>query len=115
MKRTIAAVFFLLVASCDQDRSLEPTHDVTNLDQTIQVHTYGSQKALNKAVAKLDRAPDHEVDGLAQWRLDAIGNVKRCDIHVVEPKSRMDRAQMETWGHELMHCIYGSYHREGER
>lgn len=115
MKRIVVATILLFLVSCDNENTLEPTHDVTGLDQTIRVTTYSSETELNRAVRKLEEAPDYDVEGLAQWRMDTIGNVKRCDIHVVEPKSRTDRDQMETWGHELMHCIYGSYHKEGER
>jgi hypothetical protein len=34
-----------------------------------------------------------------------------CDIHVLEPKS-VDDERTLTLGHELAHCIYGSYHKE---
>lgn len=108
----IPLVVFL--TGCDP-APLEPTHDVVGIPQTITVYTYSSKKALNKAVAGLEHAPDYEVEGLAQWRIDAIGNVKRCDIYVEEPSERLDHGAMETWGHELMHCIYGEYHAEGQR
>ena len=75
MKRIVVAVILLFLVSCDNENTLEPTHDVTGLDQTIRVTTYSSETELNRAVRKLEEAPDYDVEGLAQWRMDAIGNV----------------------------------------
>ena len=106
-----------LIVSCSENESavIEGTHDTTGQDMIIQVHTFRNESALNDAVSKLEGVPSFKVEGLAQWRLDAMGNFKRCDIYVVKPKGKFDYGQQETWGHELMHCVYGSYHREGER
>lgn len=104
----------VMLVSCDGGSSLVETHNAENIDFTVNVHTYENERTLNKAVQEVgyDGAP---VEGLAQIRLDAIGNIKRCDIYVVKPRTAQSYDIMETWGHELMHCTYGLYHKEGER
>jgi hypothetical protein len=39
--------------------------------------------------------------------------MKRCEIHVVTPRGVEDD-YMTTWGHELAHCVFGTYHKEPE-
>ena len=105
------------LASCSEDSGagIQGTHDATDIDITIRVKTFPTNDALNKHVGRMEHGPSYEVDGLAVWRVDAIGNVKRCDIYVEKPKSKFDYKEQSNWGHELMHCIYGSYHKDGER
>lgn len=104
----------IMLTSCDGGSSLTETHNAENIDFTINVHTYENESALNKAVSEVGYDSD-PVEGLAQVRVDAIGNIKRCDIYVVKPRTAKSYNTMETWGHELMHCTYGLYHKEGER
>ena len=114
--KIIGAVVLLgIMVSCDPIPSpLNKTHDTTGEYVDIRVQTFSSQRQLNK---HLKRKEGDEVEGLAQWAhpKDDLTKVKRCDIYVVEPKGSRDYSQMETWGHELMHCVYGSYHPEGQR
>ena len=111
---TLLASFFIV--SCSEDApGIKGTHDATDIDVIIRVKTFPTNDALNKHVGRMEHGPSYEVDGLAVWRVDAIGNVKRCDIYVEKPKSKFDYKEQSNWGHELMHCIYGSYHKDGER
>jgi len=34
-----------------------------------------------------------------------------CEIHVTELKGVRNDPRMQTWGHELAHCMYGRYHQ----
>lgn len=113
-KITIVALLTLLLVSCDQPTGIKKTHDVTDQYIDIRVMTFETESQLNKF---LKRKGGEEVEGLAQWvhPKGDLTKVKRCDIYVVEPNNSRDYGQMETWGHELMHCIYGSYHPEGQR
>ena len=114
--KTIGAVVLVgLLMSCDStDKGMNKTHDITGEYVDIRVMTFSTQRQLNKYLKRKD---GEEVEGLAQWAHPKgdLTKVKRCDIYVVEPNSSRDYGQMETWGHELMHCIYGSYHPEGQR
>lgn len=35
----------------------------------------------------------------------------QCEIHVLPIKHANDRERMRLWGHELAHCVYGTYHK----
>lgn len=112
-----AVVLMLLMVSCEPSKQeITKTHDITGEYVDIRVTTFQSSRALNKFL-KESEFSDQEVDGLARWAHPKgdLTKVKRCDIYVVEPSGSRDYSQMETWGHELMHCIYGSYHPEGQR
>jgi len=34
-----------------------------------------------------------------------------CEIHIARP-GRVDDTHTLTLGHEMLHCVYGSYHRK---
>ena len=110
------AVLALLLASCDNPTGINKTHDVTDQYIDIRVMTFESKTQLNKFL-ELKSYSDQEVDGLARWvhPKSDMSTVKRCDIYVVEPSGVRDTGTLTTWGHELAHCMYGSYHKEGER
>ena len=109
----IAVLVFLMV-SCEPlpNQGLTKTHDVTGEYLDIRVMTFKSQKSLQKYLTK-NKMTFTEVDGLAQWAhpKNDLTKVNRCEIYVVEPKSVKDEDVMGTWGHELAHCIYGSFHK----
>ena len=110
-------VLLLVLSSCDTtEKSITKTHDVTGEYIAIRIQTFPTERALNKYLEDADFSKQ-EVDGLARWvpPKGDLTKVKRCDIYVVEPKSVRDTNRMSTWGHELAHCIYGSFHKEGER
>lgn len=108
-------LFSAMLTSCGDQSSFTETHNAEGVDFPLKVHVFENETQLNRAVENLEGAPLVAVDGIAQARVDAIGNVRRCDIYVVRPKHATDYNQQETWGHELMHCVYGLYHKEGVR
>ena len=116
--KLLLALMVLFVVSCDPlpPESLTKTHDVTGEYLDIRVMTFKSQSSLQKYLTK-NKMTFHEVDGLAQWAHPKgdLTKVKRCEIYVVEPNSVKDVDVLETWGHELAHCIYGSFHKKGQR
>lgn len=120
IKKLIVVCFLFItlvsIQSCESENSaMTETHNAEETDIIVSVKTFTTQDKLNKYVRKHDLEVV-EVEGLAQWRLKKGEDVPyRCDIYVVKPKSSKDYETQETWGHELMHCIYGSYHRKNER
>jgi hypothetical protein len=115
--KTVTTILFaLLIVSCDQGAGIKKTHDVTEEYIPIKVMTFSSQKDLQK-YAEDNELILSDVEGLAQWAhpVDDLSKVKRCDIYVVEPRNSRDYSTLETWGHELAHCIYGSFHLKGQR
>ena len=114
---SIAMLILVMMAACNDGSNtsyLERSHDASGVDVVIRVTTFDNQALLNSGIQKLYPGRP-AVEGFAAWRIDTMDNVRRCDIYVEEPQSKRDLYQMEIWGHELMHCVYGSFHEEGER
>ena len=115
--KILLAILAVFMVSCDvPEKTITKTHDVTDQYVDIRVMTFETQSQLNKFL-ELKAYSDQEVEGLARWvhPKDDMTTIKRCDIYVVEPSGVRDTSALTTWGHELAHCMYGSYHKEGER
>ena len=120
MKNTLVIlVMSLFLMSCDNNSSnqgIKGTHDVTGEYLDIRVTTFKNQSSLQSHI-RTNKLTKDKVDGLAAW-FHPKGNtqqVLRCDIYVVKPSGVKDHDTLQTWGHELAHCIYGTYHIDGER
>lgn len=106
----------LFLVSCDNNSVPKITKEIdrTNTPITLTVSVYGSRQKLQKAWRK--HAKKHNLDedlivlGFAFWDAE---EPYRCDIHVKDIKQLND-IEMETWGHELAHCVYGTYHEGNE-
>lgn len=103
MIRLIVIFWFTIsVLSCsDVNKIKEDTYN-SGKELRITVHTYKNREALIKATKKYKT--QDEV-GLAVWN----NKDNKCDIHVIEVKS-INSSQFKTWGHELGHCVMGSFH-----
>lgn len=108
----IGLASILSLVSCDQ----EPSEDVSAIDMNregreiiLVVTVYNSLSELNDVRKEISKVED-DVIGLSQWNAEGTGTKDFCKIYVITLKSAIDRKQMETWGHELAHCLYGSYH-----
>ena len=118
--KIITLAMMLLLVSCepspDSDSGVTKTHDVTGEYIDIRVMTFDNRSSMQRYLTR-NKLTNDEVDGLAQWAhpKNDLTKVKRCEIYVVEPSSVKDYNTMETWGHELVHCMYCSFHKKGER
>jgi hypothetical protein len=104
MKRKLAILplFLGMVACSGTNREyIQKDHTRTHIDLRINVYSSKSElvRKLKKEYPGLYTVPE----GMAVW--DTVTN--KCEIHVVEPKKLFD---INTWGHELLHCVYGSWH-----
>jgi len=81
-------------------------YDVTGLVVPIKVVVHSSEEDLNKAFKTFYGVDEgREVWG---WYAYVAGV---CEIHVTELRDVRKDPRMHTWGHELAHCVYGSYHK----
>lgn len=113
LSRILIGIAILTMVSCDPapSKKLSGTQDYSNIQFPITVYTYDSREELNKAVEG-KKPKGQRVEGLALWFLKKENReMIRCEIHVVSP-SKVDDEHTLTWGHELAHCIYGTYHKE---
>ena len=116
MRWLVLLTSLFLLQSCDAGyNSLDKTHDAEGEEMIVKINVFSSHEKLNDYIRKND-IENATVDGLAQWRLKKNEDIPyRCDIFVVRPKRSNDYELQETWGHELMHCVYGSYHKPNQR
>ena len=105
----------LLLHACDQSGNggsgIKGDLDRTGSAQKITIKVYDTKTAMQKAKAEAsNRAIDPTTEGWSIWspNNEELG----CTVHVVKLKSGTDNSGMTTWGHELAHCMYGTYHKE---
>lgn len=118
----IAMCFTLLTGCVGNNRLFKGEMDRTSIPFEMIVYTYDSREAVTASYENAKRNRNgkyvHDVwliDGWAGWTDD---KPHKCEIHVVKPAklgSSDNRSITRTWGHELMHCVYGSYHGKGYR
>lgn len=112
----------IMLTACEPRKTpVQKSHDRTGSPVEITVFTYPSQRALDAAFREmhnLSRNEDRESRyGFARWPewRDVQGNTVNdggewtCQIHILEPEF-VDDERTLTLGHEMVHCIYGSYH-----
>jgi len=79
---------------------------------TIRVHRFDTHQEMNKAVESLRKNDKDRGADLLGYSVMSVnpntGKVSSCDIFV---KKSDGNTELETWGHELKHCIKGSWHR----
>ena len=116
-KISITLVLSLLLASCGQDNNqIQGTMNNEGSQFPITVHVFDNRMQMQQAIDDMNTRGD-EVDGFSAWYLSPGDDMAmtRCDLYVVRPSGVRDRNQLRTWGHELAHCVYGTYHVKGQR
>jgi hypothetical protein len=122
MKTLILVLFALLIISCSPESDIKPTMDRTNQDIRVRVILHPNSASLEEAYRIANNLPERtpvpEQWGFAAWNQwqDSDGNFIDlpdqeywCTIHAFEPRRQTDQRVL-TLGHELLHCIYGSFH-----
>lgn len=111
---------FLGMLSCtEKAEPLLSDPNVENLRNKpflITVHDYDTMTEMRKDL--LGKYPAYKVSE------DAVGFMVRgfrsdvdydiCHIYVLKPRHIEDQRIMD-WGHELLHCTDGAYHKQGHR
>jgi hypothetical protein len=112
----------LTLTACEPRKEpIEKKIDRTGKPITVTTYVYSTQRQLDEAFRAIHNIPRGEdVDsryGFARWQewRDGAGNVIEideqltCELHILDPKYVDDEATL-TLGHEMIHCLYGSYH-----
>lgn len=114
MRLLFALVIMILLASCgdsESSKSIEGTHNNEGVAFKVKVFTYDNKTELDKARRDYkdrgQRLSKVKQSGWAGWNEDG----SYCEIHVIKATSENDE-EFNTWGHELAHCVYGTYHEE---
>ena len=120
MRNILIGVFSLLMISCTNTRP-SFSGDIDRSAQSVEtrVYIYKNKREITKAF-KASISTNKEkllgdnslIDGWAEW---TSKKPYKCNIHVIKPRSMGSKNTIDTWGHEMLHCIYGDYHRKGIR
>lgn len=125
MKKLISLLGVLALTACEQKPNIDKPINREDQAITTTVHLYNSKDQVEKKYREIYNIDysNQAVDllGFAIWNefRDAQGNPiepkdrpLHCDIYAVRP-TRIDDEATRTLGHELMHCIYGKFHKDG--
>ena len=106
LKKLLATVLLLCTTACTASKHsrviINKDHVRTNIELNIRL--FDSKSEMNKVIRREHRDLERNVEGLATWY---TAGTNTCTVYVYEPNSNFD---INTWGHELMHCVYGSWH-----
>ncbi len=113
----VAGILALLLTSCDPDGTsgLPEDFDRSGEEMRITVIFHPSQQAVDSAyIEEFGRARNESSVnrlGFAVWANP--GNKPYwCRIHAQKPTRVTNDERMETLGHELTHCLIGTFHPE---
>lgn len=124
MKKILILTCALLFGCSPEDlpSNITPSIDRVGQEMTVKVFFYPDAAALEEAYRKVnnltDRVPVPEQWGFARWNewrapdgiyIEPNGARYWCNIYTMTPKRQEDQHVL-TLGHELLHCVYGSYH-----
>lgn len=111
---TTVALTLIMYGCGDSDKKdsvIEGSHNYENKSFTIKVDVYDDVRALNKAL-KAETKKDSNVSGSAYWLITEDLVIQSCTLSLVRPKGKDDTDEFKVWGHELAHCVYGTFHAE---
>jgi hypothetical protein len=107
----------LFIVSCEPDGTSGLPEDFDRSNEVIEVTViwHKSQQAVDSAyVEEFGRARNESAInrlGFAVWA-DPSRDPKWCRIHAVKPTRVKNDEKMDTLGHELLHCVIGTFHTE---
>lgn len=97
------SLIVLLLGSCLGEKQ-EAEYERTKIE--LHVHLFDNKQKLSSYVNENFEVVEVTRSGFARWWKDDPKN--ECHIYVVRGLSREENS----YGHELQHCIYGSFHKE---
>lgn len=108
----------LILGSCGESEKPVFKDEFVRTQFAVTFVLYENETALTKAHAEWlgkdglkamgVESGKYTAEGFAVW--SKAGEPPACTVHVVKPKHLDDANRFETWGHEVLHCVYGRYH-----
>jgi hypothetical protein len=84
-----------------------PLSSMAQEQRTVTVHEIQSTAALQRKYRELvGKSPVEKVQAFARWTEGGDW----CDLYVVKARPSSRKARTD-WGHELLHCFKGHYHK----
>jgi hypothetical protein len=95
-------LFFVSCSMVDPNKEIKGSMDRSGQRIEITTHIFATQRELLDHIESMGLS-EHNYMGLSTWMV----NENICNIFVI-----MGEGEFETWGHELAHCLYGTFHKE---
>lgn len=105
----LAAILVFLVG-CEQSSGLPEDFDRSGQELRVTVIYHSSLIDLQDSYEKEFGKRYTDQLGYAVWK-NPGAQPYTCEVHVMKPKFDGDDA-MDTLGHEMTHCLIGSFHKE---
>ena len=102
MRVIFILLFFLSCSMVDTNKEIKGSIDRSGQPIEITTYVFANQHELLKHIETMGLSK-YDYMGLSKWAVEE--NI--CDIFVI-----MGEPEFETWGHELAHCLYGTFHEE---
>lgn len=113
LRKLLIILATLFLVTCSEEGS--DGNLLTDFDRTEQVievvtYFYDKQSEVDAVFAEKYGTANDGREGFAVW-----ANPSRtplwCEIHTLRPKNNNDD-NMSTLGHEMFHCLRGTFHKE---
>ena len=101
MNRILLLLSTLLLASCDNAGFYKSSSPPKWTTTTIEVTWLVSDEAVTQKCQELG-LPTTGANGCARSKPD---NIAICEVYAVQPRDFNDSARLETFGHEVLHCL----------
>lgn len=98
-----ATLTSLIIRDYNTNPVIIDNKDFIRQELSVTVHIFRNTHELNNAIYPYTGNNSNLRDGFSVWSLSE----PICDIFVTEPRNEND---VNTWGHELMHCVFGNWH-----
>ena len=100
----------LALSSCDKagKAPVVPEWDRNHQELNITVNMYDSRTKMQAAIEERLKT---KIDSNTLGKAVMSPNDNICEVFIIKP-TRIDDIHTLTLGHEVLHCVYGRYHKE---
>lgn len=114
LSKVIPLALLLAVAGCSTTpNQIKGSHNYESREFNIKVTVHDTNRKLNRVVGRKygELNNGYSVEGFSIWYItEDASEMETCELHVVRPEGPEDNYEFSTWGHELAHCVYGTFH-----
>lgn len=108
----VIGIFVLFHVFGNSKQELTKTENWEGVPIQVTTHFYDNVRSLGEAYRRLVDPEDEQTrEGFAIW----YQGEPECQIHTLRVRHQSDETRIETLGHEMLHCIIGTWHDEGVR
>lgn len=105
---TLLVLLVVFVSGCT-DSPEDYNKDFERTDIDLKIVLFDNKRDLNKHLQKYGdkKFSNYTVKGYSEWS----STKPTCTLYLVKSEILVDDDNVTTWGHELKHCVHGSFHK----